>query len=80
MAACVAWWDISSFSHTPPKSRRCAAVQQLSCGSFLFVCAVLRSLGCIHCQAMAIATTTTTSSGVNGSVSTASAFAAKHLH
>ena len=78
MAACVAWWDISSFSHTPPKSRRCAAVQQFSCGSFLFVCAVLRSLGYIHCQAMA--TATTTSSGVNGSVSTASAFAAKHLH
>ena len=78
MAACVAWWDISSFSHTAPKSRRCAAVQQLSCGSFLFVCAVLRSLVYIHCQAMA--TATTTSSGVNGSVSTASAFAAKHLH
>ena len=49
-----------------------------SCLVFLFVCAVLRSLGYIHCQALA--TATTTSSGVNGSVSTTSAFAAKHLH
>ena len=78
MAACVAWWDTSSFFHTPPKSRRCAAVQQLSCGSFLFVCAVLRSLGYIRCQAMA--TATPTGIGVNGSVLTASAFAAKSLH
>ena len=36
MAACVAWWDISFFSHTPPKSRRCEAVQQL-CACFWVV-------------------------------------------
>ena len=70
MATCVAWWDISSFSNTP-RSRRCAAVQHLSCGSFFLICAVL--VLSISCQAMARAREM--GSGRNGSVLPAAAFA-----
>ena len=68
---------IKSFPHATKITKMCSCATAVLC-FFLFVCAVLRSLGYIHCQALA--TATTTSSGVNGSVSTTSAFAAKHLH